>query len=160
MRNYFSAAKAVILSAVLLMAALPSQAADAIYPEWKDAIMSGAANSAPTSCDLRAILVDLADYTYSAAHDFLDDVPAAARVAVSAALTGKTVTAGALDTADFSWTAVTGDPAEGVILYCHTGVETTSPLILYLDTSLTGFPITPNGGAINFTVAGGGWFTL
>lgn len=98
--------------------------------------------------DIRVILVDVADYTVSIdVHDFLDDVPAAARVSVSGALAGKTATLGVADASDVTFTAVTGDICEALVIYKHTGVEGTSNLIAYID-SATGLPVTPNGGNI------------
>lgn len=99
--------------------------------------------------DIRAILIDAADYPAFdiAVDDNLDDIPAAARVAVSGALTGKTVTAGVADAADVTWSAVTGDQCEAIVLYKHTGIESTSRLIAHID-SATGLPVTPNGGDI------------
>lgn len=95
--------------------------------------------------DIRVILIDAADYAVNlATHDFLDDVPVAARVAVSGSLTGKTVAAGVADANDVVWPAVTGDISEGVLAYKHTGVDATARLIGYWDTG-TGFPVTPNG---------------
>lgn len=99
--------------------------------------------------DVRAILIDTGDYTVNlAAHDNLDDVPGAARVAVSAALTSKTVTAGVADAADTTFTGVTGDSIEAIVIYQHTGTESTSRLICYIDTASSGLPVTPNGGDI------------
>jgi hypothetical protein len=100
--------------------------------------------------DIRVILVDTADYVIGAnidVHDFLDDVTAAGRVAVSGALAGKTATLGVADATDVTFTAVTGDPCEALVIYKHTGVEGTSNLIAYID-SATGLPVTPNGGNI------------
>ena len=123
--------------------------ANAIYPITKKAFLDGGIDL--LTDDIRAILVDGADYTYSAVHDFLDDVPAGARVAVSGAMTSKDTTGGVFDAADVTWTSVTGDISEIIILYRHTGVESTSELILYLDTNVTGIPVTPNGGDITVT---------
>lgn len=100
-----------------------------------------------TGQDMRVILVDLADYTFSAAHQFLTSVPAGARVAVSGALTGKTATNGVADADDVTFTAVAGDQSEALVIYQHTGVDATSRLVAFIDTA-TGFPITPNGGNI------------
>ena len=131
--------------------------ANAIYPIWKEQLIQGGANTSLTG-NVKAVLIDLADYTYSAAHDFLDDVPVGARVATSANLGTKTYTNGTFDTADFSFTAVTGDPSEALILYIDTGVAGTSRLVAFLDTGVTGLPVTPNGGDINVTVPS--WFTI
>jgi hypothetical protein len=121
--------------------------ANAIYPKTKEAWLNAAGPDMNTD-DIRAILVDLADYTYNAAHDFLDDVPAAARVAVSNSLDNPTITNGVFDADNETWGAVAGDPCEAVILYKHTGVEGTSQLIAYFDTFASGMPVTPNGGDI------------
>lgn len=113
---------------------------------------------------IRAILADAADYTFSSAHDFLDDVAAAARVATSGGLASPTITNGVFDTADFTWTAVTGDQSEQVILYNHDGDGAASDaarmLVAFYDTGMTGMPVTPNGGDINVTVHSSGWFAL
>lgn len=98
--------------------------------------------------DIRAILIDTNDYVVDlAVHQHLDDIPAAARVAVSDPLSSKTVAAGVADAADQTWLGVTGDESEAVVLYQHTGDETTSRLIAYIDTA-TGLPVLPNGGDI------------
>ncbi|MEE8207350.1 MAG: hypothetical protein V3T88_00120 [Nitrosomonadaceae bacterium] len=102
--------------------------------------------------DIRVILIDDTDYTVSIdVHDFLDDVPAGARVAVSGALTTKTTTLGVFDADNITFTAVTGDVSEALIIYHHTGVDSTSELIAYIDTGVTGLPVTPNGGDITVT---------
>ncbi len=98
---------------------------------------------------IKAVLIDAADYTVNlATHQFLSDIPGAARVATSAPLTGKTVANGVADAADITFPAVSGDPAEALVLYQDTGTEGTSRLIAYIDTA-TGLPVTPNGGDIN-----------
>lgn len=132
--------------------------ANAIYPKWKEAVIQASANSSLTG-NVKAILVDTADYTYSAAHDFLDDVPGAAIVATSANLGTKTYTNGTFDTADFTFTAVTGDQSEALIIYIDTGSAATSRLVCYRDTGVTGLPVTPNGGDITVSVPSG-WFDL
>lgn len=101
-----------------------------------------------TADNIRVILIDAADYTVAIdTHDFLDDVAAGARVATSGNLASKTSTLGVADGADFTFTAVTGDVSEALIIYQHTGTESTSHLIAYID-SATNLPITPNGGDI------------
>ena len=98
--------------------------------------------------NIKAVLVDVADYAFSQSHEFLSDVPSIGRVATSANMTGKTNTGGVLDVADFAFVAATGDPSEAIIWYKDTGTAATSPLILYIDTA-TNLPVTPNGGDIN-----------
>lgn len=133
--------------------------ANAIYPIWKQELMQGTSGTALTG-NVRAILIDTNDYTYSATHDTLDDIPVAARVATSANLTTKTYANGLFDADNANFTAVTGDISEAVVLYLHTGVESTSRLIAYFDTGVTGLPVTPNGGDINLNFNASGIFQL
>lgn len=98
--------------------------------------------------DFRVILCDNTDYTVSIdVHDFLNNVAAGGRVAVSGALASKTKTLGVADAADITFSAVTGDQSESLIIYQHTGTDSTSALAVYIDTA-TGLPVTPNGGDI------------
>lgn len=134
--------------------------ANTIYPKYKEAIIGGGANVDLAAGNVKAVLVDDADYTYSVAHEFLDDIPAGARVATSANLGTKSVTDGAFDAANFTFTSVSGDVAEALVIYIDTGSEATSRLVAYLDTGHTGLPVTPNGGDINVTVNASGFFTI
>jgi hypothetical protein len=98
--------------------------------------------------DIRVILGDAADDDPNVTTDnFLDDIAAGARVAVSDALASKTFTSATFDAADKTWTAVTGDVSEWIVGYYHSGSEATAQLIWKMDTG-TGLPVTPNGGNI------------
>lgn len=120
--------------------------ANRFYPKGAEGILDG--TIVLTTHDIRAILTDLAQYTYSTAHDNLDDIAVAARAAVTATLTGVTVTSGVLDIADSTFGIVAAGPVLGaIILYKHTGTESTSRLIAYLD-SVNRLPITPTGVAL------------
>jgi hypothetical protein len=68
-------------------------------------------------------------------------------VATSGALASKTKTAGVADAADVTLSAVSGDQSEQLVVWADSGVESTSRLILNIDTA-TGLPVTPNGGDI------------
>jgi hypothetical protein len=132
--------------------------ANVIYPKAKEQFLQAGINMA--SGNIKAVLVDLADYTYDAAHNALDDVPAGARIDTTGNLGSKTFTNGLFDCANDVFAAATGDQAEAVIFYLDTGVESTSLLIAFFDTSITGAPITPNGGDINLNMDGSGIFQL
>lgn len=137
--------------------------ANALYNPFKQALLVSESHDLNAD-SIRVVLADAADYTYAATHDFLDDVAAGARVAVSGGLTSPTGTDGVFDTADFSFTAVTGDQSEDLILYNHdgngAGADAARQLIAFYDTGMTGMPVTPNGGDINVTVNASGWFAL
>jgi len=110
----------------------------------------------------KASLIDSADYTFSAAHDEYSggarDVPAVAIVKESGDIAGTWAAGGVFDSADFTWTAVSGDQSEAVILWDDTTVN--DRLVAFYDTGITGMPVTPNGGDINVTVNASGWFSL
>lgn len=132
--------------------------ANALYPKWKEAIIQATSGSSLAGT-LKAVLIDTADYTYSAAHDFYDDASAGA-VGTPGTIGTKTYTNGVLDGADVTFTAVTGDPCEAIILYLDTGTPSTSRLVAYIDTGVTGLPVTPNGGDITITWNASGIFAL
>jgi len=98
---------------------------------------------------IKVIAVDTGAYTVSIdTHQFLSDVAASSRIAISAALSSKTKALGVAGAANVVFSAVSGASIEAIILYQDTGTETTSRLIAYIDTA-TGLPVTPNGGDIN-----------
>lgn len=136
--------------------------ANALYNPFKEQLLSNATAIDMDADIIKASLIDSADYTFSSAHDEYSggarDVAAIAIVAESAQLTSPTVTNGVFDTADFTWTAVTGDQSEAIILWDNTVVN--GRLIAFYDTGITGMPVTPNGGNINVTVNASGWFSL
>jgi hypothetical protein len=131
---------------------------NAIYPKFKEQALQAGVNL--SSGNIKAVLVDLADYTYSAADEFLSDVAVSARVATSGNLASKTFANGLFDAADATFTAATGDQSEALILYIDTGTAGTSRLIAFFDTGVTGLPVTPNGGDINITWNASGIFQL
>jgi hypothetical protein len=133
---------------------------NALYNTYKEDLLNKVFDM--NTDTIKASLIDSADYTYSAAHDFYGgaslDVPAGAKVAESAALGSPTIASGVFDTADFTWSTVTGDVSEAIILWDDTIVD--DRLVAFYDTGITGMPVTPNGGNINVTVNASGWFSL
>ena len=100
---------------------------------------------------IKVILVSTSAYTpQTAVHQYLADIPVSARIAGPVTLTAKATTGGAADAADCTFTSVSGNTINAIVLYKDTGTEATSPLIAYIDTA-TGLPITPNGGDIIVT---------
>lgn len=128
--------------------------ANAMYDRGRESFLRG--EIAWQSDDIKVVIVDLADYTPDLANDqFFDDIPGAAIVATSANLSGKTTTDGVADADDVTFTAVTGDSVEAIVIFQDTGVPGTSRLILYLDVAASGLPVTPNGGNITLTWSNG-----
>lgn len=134
--------------------------ANAIYPKFKEHLLSVCLGSSAkiVSPVVKAILVDAADYTYSASHEFLSDVTSGGRVATSPDLANRTYTSGVLDADDTTFSAVTGDQSEDIIIVVAPASganDSNTRLVAYIDTSITGAPVTPNGGDINLAFDSG-----
>ena len=133
--------------------------ANAIYPKYKEVILGAATNTNLLTGTVKVALVDTGVYTYSAAHQFLTSLTGVVGTAGTIGAT-KSVTNGVFDGADVTFTAVTGNSVEALVIYVDTGTAGTSPLVAYIDTSVTGLPVTPNGGDISITWNASGIFAL
>lgn len=100
-------------------------------------------------------LLDSGVYTYNASHQFRSDLtgivaggtPPTGRIVSP---TGGVVAAGVFDGDNVTFTAVTTPTSiEAFAIYRNnSGANTTWRLVLYENTSVTGLPVTPNGGDI------------
>lgn len=133
--------------------------ANALYPLWKQQLLQFTANNNLSAGTVKVALIDTGVYTYSAAHQFWSSASAAS-VGTPQTLTTKTFTNGVFDADNSTFTAVTGASVEALIIYIDTGTAGTSPLVAYIDTSVTGLPVTPNGGDITITWNASGIFAL
>ncbi len=124
--------------------------ANALFDKARESFLLG--QIVMSTDTIKAVLVDHGtDTPLPATDQFLSDIAAGARVAISPAFTTKTTAAGVFDADDVTFTAVSGATVESLLIFQDTGVAATSRLIAYIDTLGTGtFPITPNGGDIQF----------
>jgi hypothetical protein len=137
--------------------------ANAIYPIYKGDLLAASASvslNVDTATDGPfCALVDTGTYTYSAAHDFFNDL--SGLVGTDQRITAPTVTTGTFDGSDLTYTAVSGATVEALVIYRHNaGANTTWRLVAYIDTGVTGLPVTPNGGNITITWNASGIFTI
>lgn len=132
--------------------------ANALYPKWKEQLLQFTANNNLSAGTVKAALVT-SGYTYNSADQFYSAASASV-VGTPQTLGTKTFTNGTFDAADVTYTAVTGSTVTAILIYIDTGTTTTSPLVAYIDTSVTGLPVTPNGGDITITWNGSGIFAL
>lgn len=133
--------------------------ANAIYPKYKETILGAATNTNLLTGTVKVALVDTGTYTYNAAHQFYSSVTGVVGTPQTIGAT-KSVTNGVFDGGDVTFTAVTGNSVEALVIYVDTGTASTSPLVAYIDTSVTGLPVTPNGGDITITWNASGIFAL
>jgi hypothetical protein len=137
--------------------------ANALYPLFKQELMKGTSNNLLNSTEgatgVYAALVDTGTYTYSAAHQFYSSLSGV--VGTDQEILSKTQTTGTFDGTDLTFPSVSGASVEAIVLYRkNAGANTTWPLIAYIDTGVTGLPVTPNGGNITVTWNASGIFTL
>mgnify|MGYP000421254146 FL=1 len=125
--------------------------ANALYPKAKEAFLNGSINMVANTVTIA--LVDTGVYTYSASHQYRNEVSNSAIIS-STSLSSKTVTNGVFDADDATFTSVTGANCEALLIFQDTGVQSTSRLIAYID-SATGLPILPNGGDITVVFSSG-----
>ena len=133
--------------------------ANALYPKWKEQLLQFTANNNLSAGTVKVALVDTGVYTYNSANQFYSSVSSAV-VGTPQTIGSKTFTNGVFDGADVTFTTVTGASIEALVLYVDTGSAATSPLVAYIDTSVTGLPVTPNGGDISITWNASGIFAL
>ena len=131
--------------------------ASVVYPKFKERLLSPGVNLSTSA--VRAVLIDTGTYTYNAAHDAYDDLSGVVGTE-SGALANKTITNGVFDSDNITFSAVTGDTAEAIVLFIDSGTASTDYLIAFIDSASSGLPVTPNGGDINVTVNASGWFAL
>ncbi len=139
--------------------------ANAIYPKWKAALLQNSADSdldGTGSTGVWAALYDVgAGGAYDAADEFYSDLSGGivgTPVEIGAT---KSYTSGVFDGADVTWTSVSGATCEAIVIYRkNAGADTTWRLVAYIDTSVTGLPVTPNGGNISVAWNASGIFAL
>ena len=137
--------------------------ANAIYPLYKQGLLSGSSNldltqTSSTTAPYVA-MVNTSSYTYSSSHQSYSSL--AGIVGTDQQITSPSVTNGTFNGATVTFTSVTGSTVGALVIYRkNAGANTTWALVLYEDTSVTGLPVTPNGGNIVITWNGSGIFTI
>lgn len=115
--------------------------ANALYDKGREGFLDGSIDW--DTDDIRVMLVK-SGYTFSAAHDFVDDITGGSfDNGRSAALGSKTVTSGVADAADTTITATAATACNALVIFKHTGSDATARLIAYIDTPSSGLPFTP-----------------
>lgn len=127
--------------------------ANALYGKGKEKLLSATSSISLDSDTIKVSLVTTSYAQNLSTDEFFSTISGVlAAGAVAAANTqtlgSKTITLGVFDAADVTFPSVTaGDVCEGVVIWKDTGVAGTSPLLAYIDT-ITGFPLTTNGGDV------------
>ncbi len=137
--------------------------ANAIYPKYKQSVLSADASSdliqSTANVAPYVSLINTSSYTYNSSHQFFSSL--AGIVGTDQQLTTPVATNGTFACDNVTFTSVTGSTVSALVIYRkNAGANTTWRLVLYEDTSVTGLPVTPNGGNIVITWNGSGVFTI
>lgn len=138
--------------------------ANAVYPLYKQSLLTEAdtnksLNQTGSNAPYAALVTTSSGYTYSSSHQYYSSLTNI--VGTPQPITTPTVVNGTFDGDDVTFTAVSGTVVGAIVIYRqNAGANTTWRLVLYEDTSVTGLPVTPNGGNIVITWNASGIFTL
>lgn len=130
--------------------------ADAIYPKYKQALLD-----ADTNIDVNdgTVKVALSTAAYNSTHQFYTDV-SASTVGTPQTINNTTVTNGLFDGDNVTYTAVAGgSTVTALIIYIDTGSAATSRLVAFINT-VSGFPLSTNGGDVTVAWNASGIFQL
>ncbi len=115
--------------------------ANALFSKGREGILDGTIDM---TGDVRVMLVK-DTYTFDDTDEDLADIGSVDN-GRSAALASKTYTGGVFDAADSTLTATDPDASDALIIFQHTGTDSTARLIAYIDTPASGLPFTPAAG--------------
>lgn len=138
--------------------------ANALYNLWKQELIKGTSGTALNGSGTTGVycaLVDTGTYTFSQSHQYYSSLSGIGGTPQEIGAT-KSYTNGVFDGADVTFTAVAGTVSyEALVLYVkNAGANTTWPLVAFIDTGVTGLPVTSNGGDIVVTWNASGIFAL
>lgn len=128
--------------------------ANSLYPLYMQEAIQGSSNCSLAGSGTTGVyvaLVDTGTYTFSASHQFYSSLSGVVGTDQEIGAT-KTYAAGVFDGGNVTFTAVSGNTCEALVIYVkNAGANTTWRLVAYIDTGVTGLPVTPNGGDITIT---------
>ena len=131
--------------------------ANVMHNSGKHRLLAGASGGINWDTDTIKMIAVVAAYTPDADHDFLDDVNSHRHGSLGTDATIDNTTLGVDNTGDFAYIdaddevltgVAAGAAIEGLDFYKDTGSAATSPLVVFLDIS-----VTPNGGNITIQFA-------
>ena len=133
--------------------------ANAIYPLYKQSLLDGDTGTDLNDGTVKVALCDTGTTSYASTHQYYSDV-STATIGTPQEITATTVTNGLFDGGNVTFSTVTGATAEALVIYIEGTAASTSRLVAYIDTNVTGLPVTPSGGDITVTWNGSGIFQL
>ncbi len=138
--------------------------ANALFDIYKEAMLGGGNHGGTlidlTSNTIKVALIDTGTYDPTPTTDEdIADLSPDPRVGTDVTLGTISVTNGTFDAADSTFTSVSGNSVEELLIFKSTGTPADDVLLVTFDTA-TGLPVTPNGGDIVIQWNASGIFSL
>lgn len=113
--------------------------ANTLYNKAREAFLNG---SLSWSADPIHVMLVRSAYVFDAQHEHLSEVSDYDN-GRSEALASKTVLDGVADAADISLSAVEAEECDALVLYVYDADDDAALLVAYIDTAVSGLPVTP-----------------
>lgn len=133
--------------------------ADAIYPKYKEAILSGATDVALDSETVKVSLIDTDLIIYSQSDQYYSDLNENGVIG-TVTLTNKSVSNGVFKANNTTIEATSNASSEALLLWIDTANTETSRLVAWLDDSIVGLPIITNDPFVDISWNESGIFRL
>jgi len=137
--------------------------ANVIYDKYKEAVLTSDTDSSLIDGNLKITLVDSGTTEFRSTDEFYSDLSNTdLGILETADMTNVTCLNGVLDADDVLFTDVanTAIDAEALLLWIDTTDANTSRLVAWLDTNISGLPITQDGSNVDITWSSSGIFKL
>lgn len=135
--------------------------ANAIYPKYKEALLSGSTDIALTGTVKITLLTnDVLPGVYDASHQFYDDIDAANKLDEET-FTNVSVVNGVFKADDVTFDAVAdASEVDSLVIWIDTGTPASSRLVCFMDTNVIGLPMVADGTPVDLTFNTSGIFQL
>jgi len=124
--------------------------ADAIYPKYKDALLTGSSDVSLVGSNVVVSFIDTDLQFFSSSDEYYSDLDANSIIG-EASLSNTTVESGIFDAETVNVEITKNASAESLLIWINTGNTETSRLVAWLDDSVAGLPTNPDEEFIDIT---------
>jgi hypothetical protein len=137
--------------------------ANAIYPKYKEALLSGDTDISmisPATVKITLLTNDVLPIVYDSSHVFYSEINAVNKLDEET-FTNVSVVNGVFKADDVSFDSVLEDSeCDSLVIWIDTGVPATSRLVCFMDTNVVGLPLVADGTPVDLTFNTSGIFQL
>ena len=123
---------------------------DAIYPKYKDALLTGSSDVSLVGSNVVVSFIDTDLQFFSSSDEYYSDLDANSVIG-EASLSNTSVENGIFDAEPVNVEITKNASAESLLIWINTGNTETSRLVAWLDDSVAGLPTPPDDPFIDIT---------